>query len=103
MNDKMSKIGIGTVSLVLVIIGALFSFSFGKNISIGDSILNSLGLKTWSNINTGIHYTIFYSLIFYIPALTLSYKFKGDLGSGLGRIISIVLIAFTLLSSLLIM
>jgi len=103
MNYKGSKIGIGTVSLVLVIIGALFSFSFGKNISLGDLILNSLGLKAWSNINTGIHYTIFYSLVFYILALIISYKFKGDTGSKLGRIISIVFIVFTLFSLLLIM
>ncbi len=102
-NKSFMKIGIGTASLVVVIIGALFSFSFGRNISLGDSILTSLGFKAWSNVTTGIHYTIFYSLIFYILALIMSLKFKDDIGSKFGRIISIVFIVFTLFSLLLIM
>ena len=63
---KKRKIGIGTTSLVLFIIGSLFAFTFNK-VCIGDNILNYIGLKSWSNGNQGTHYTIFYSLLFYIP------------------------------------
>ena len=62
---KKRKIGIGTTSLVLFIIGSLFAFTFNK-VCIGDNILNYIGLKSWSNGNQGTHYTIFYSLLFYI-------------------------------------
>ena len=68
---KKRKIGIGTTSLVLFIIGSLFAFTFNK-VCIGDNILNYIGLKSWSNGNQGTHYTIFYSLLFYIPLLVIS-------------------------------
>lgn len=55
---KKRKIGIGTTSLVLFIIGSLFAFTFNK-VCIGDNILNYIGLKSWSNGNQGTHYTIF--------------------------------------------
>ena len=49
---KKRKIGIGTTSLVLFIIGSLFAFTFNK-VCIGDNILNYIGLKSWSNGNQG--------------------------------------------------
>ncbi|EGW38527.1 hypothetical protein [Desulfosporosinus sp. OT] len=101
IQNTKPKIGIGTISLILIIIGGLFSFSFDF-VALGDLILNSLGLKAWSNLNSGIHYTIFYSLIFYIPALIISFKFKDDFGSRLGRKIAIIMMLFTLFSSFLI-
>ena len=42
---KKRKIGIGTTSLVLFIIGSLFAFTFNK-VCIGDNILNYIGLKS---------------------------------------------------------
>lgn len=57
-------IGKGIISILLCILGILFSFSFGKDICLGDRVLNLIGLEAWSNGNSGIHYTIFYSLIF---------------------------------------
>ena len=98
INQKNQKLGIGTLSPIIAIIGVLFSFSF-KGIALGDLILPLLDLKTWSNGNTGIHYTLFYSLIFYIPALIIGYKYQNHRGSKLGRGISMVLIVFTLLNS----
>ena len=93
---KGHKFGIGTLSLILALLGLLFSFSFGLNVSVGDSLITLLGLRAWSNGNKGLHYTIFYTLIFFIPALYISYKFKDDMGSRLGGIISILYIVFIL-------
>ena len=59
---KKNKIGIGSLSLLLFIVGCLFSFTF-NDICIGDNILTYVGLKAWSNGNSGNHYTIFYSLL----------------------------------------
>ncbi|WP_422659971.1 hypothetical protein ACK8P5_05475 [Paenibacillus sp. EC2-1] len=89
-QDK--KIGLGSISLFLFIFGILFSISFGNRVSFGDSILRYLGLNPWSNGDTGLHYTIIYSLIFYILALILGYKFKNDLGAKLGRTLALVTI-----------
>ena len=65
---KKIKIGIGSLSLLLFIIGCLFSFTF-NDISIGDNILTYIGLKAWSNGNSGTHYTIFYSLLFFFSII----------------------------------
>ncbi len=67
---KNKKIGIGSLSLLLVIIAFVWAFNiFG--VCVGDHILATLNIPTWSNMAnaTGTHYTIFYSFIF----STLSY------------------------------
>ena len=91
---KKRKIGIGTTSLVLFIIGSLFAFTFNK-ICIGDNILNYIGLKSWSNGNQGTHYTIFYSLLFYIPSLIIGYKFSNILSTIMVTIIIVTSLLFT--------
>ena len=96
---KRKKIGIGSISLLLFIIGFLFAFTF-NNICIGDTILNYIGLKAWSNINSGIHYTVFYSLLFFIPSLIIGYKFQDDFGSKIGKILSIIIIILIVVTSL---
>lgn len=91
MEKENKKIGLGSISLLLCIFGILF-FIFG------DSIVRFIGLDPWSNGDEGLHYTAFYSLIFYIPALIMGYKFKNDFGAKLGRTLSLIAIIFTLLS-----
>ena len=91
---KKRKIGIGTTSLVLFIIGSLFAFTFNK-VCIGDNILNYIGLKSWSNGNQGTHYTIFYSL------LIIGYKFNDNFGSKVGNILSTIMVTIIIVTSLL--
>ena len=54
------KIGFGSLSLLLCVMGILFAFSFGNKGCYGDIILKCIGIKPWSNGSSGIHYTIFY-------------------------------------------
>ena len=97
MEKITKKIGIGSLSLPLCIIGALFSVSFKNKICYGDIILNFFGLKPWSNGNQGTHYTVFYSLIFIILAFIIGYKFENDLGAKLGRIVPLSIFMFAFL------
>ena len=60
------KIGIGSISLLLCIMGIIFSFNFGNRVCYGDVILKYMGLNPWSNGDNGTHYTLLYSLIFFI-------------------------------------
>lgn len=80
------KIGLGSLALLLWIIGILFSVSFG------DRLLEAIGLRAWSSIDTGIHYTFIYSFIFFIPALILAYQYKEDIGAKLGGRLSLFMI-----------
>ena len=100
MKQDSKKIGLGSISLLLFIFGIIFSFSFGNREAFGDSILRLFGVNPWSNGDTGLHYTIFYSLIFYIAALILGYKFKNDLGAKLGKTLSWIAIITILLVTL---
>lgn len=86
------KIGLGSLSLVLWIIGILFSVSIGSQPAIGDWLVEVIGLRAWSNIDTGIHYTFLYSLIFFIPALILAYQRKEDIGAKLGGRLSLFVV-----------
>ena len=91
MRQFNKKIGIGSTSLLLCVLGILFSFSFGDKGCYGDLILEFLGLKAWSNGNSGLHLTIFYSLIFFIPSVVLGVKYKKNFGATLGKIVSFII------------
>lgn len=93
------KIGIGSISLLLFIIGYLFSFTF-NGICIGDNILTYIGLKAWSSGNSGTHYTVLYSLVFFIPSLIIGYKFKDNFGSKVGKILSTIMVTMITLNLL---
>ncbi|MBO8168181.1 MAG: hypothetical protein H0Z35_03225 [Thermoanaerobacteraceae bacterium] len=84
-----NKVGYGSFSLLIFILAMVFSFSFGTNFCLGDSILNLLGLKAWSNGDSGFHYTILYSIVFLMLGWLLGIKFPNNLGSTLGRKLSI--------------
>ena len=87
----MKKIGCGTIAFLLVTLAILWSFSFGLNgFCLGDTILSFLGMPAWSNGNSGTHYTIFYSLIFLVPAVLISFKYENDLFARLAKWISTI-------------
>jgi len=85
------KLGIGTLALLLSIIGIFLSLTFNHNgVCYGDQIINFLGLKAWSNGSSGTHYTIFYMLIFFAISIVLGYKYESNFGAKSGRVLSIV-------------
>ena len=87
----MKKIGFGTVSFLLVIFAIIWSFTVGLNgFCLGDIILSFLGMPAWSNGNSGTHYTIFYSLIFLLPAVSNSFKYESDLFARIAKWISTI-------------
>ena len=98
---KNKKTGIGSISLLLVIIAFFWAFKiFG--FCLGDSVLAMLNIPTWSNSAnaSGTHYTVFYTFIFLIPALILSIKYKDDLFAKVGKVLSILFIAILVLGLL---
>lgn len=95
---KNKEIGIGSISLLLVIIAFFWAFEI-QVFCLGDSILATLNIPTWSDSAnaSGTHYTIFYTFIFLIPALILSIKYKDALFAKIGKWLSIVFIGILLL------
>ncbi len=87
------RIGLGTISLLLIILGILWSISLGgfRGVCLGDNVLGYLGLKAWSNGTDGIHLTVYYSLIFYISAFIVAVKNKNDLGARVGKTVSLII------------
>lgn len=85
------NIGIGSTSLLLVVFAIIWSTNI-NNYCLGDEILKLLNLASWSDKTTGIHYTVFYSYIFLIPALLISIKYKNDLFTSFSKYLSIFLI-----------
>ena len=92
LNKVNKKIGLGSLSLLLCIIGMLFACSFGDMEAFGDVIIRFIGLKAWSNGDRGIHYTIYYTFIFFIPSAILGFKFKNDTGAKSGKTISSIML-----------
>lgn len=92
LKKLQKSIGLGSISILLFILGILFIVTFNNGVCIGDNILNSVGLKSWSNVTQGTHYTIFYSLIFFIPSVIIGYKFKKNIGSKWGKVLSLIML-----------
>jgi len=93
------KIGIGTISLPLALLGLVWSLEI-RGFCLGDIVLNSIGLRVWTNVDTGTHLIVFYSLIFFIPALITGYMYKESFGSKAGRVVSIIFMGLLLILSL---
>ena len=98
---KKNKIVSCILSLLLVIIAFFWAFEI-MGLCLGDSILTTLNIPTWSNSAnaSGTHYTVFYTFIFLIPALVLAIKHRDDLFAKVGKWSSIVFIAILLLGML---
>lgn len=90
MENTKKSIKIGLISIALVAFGVIWAFSF-KGFCLGDTILNSIGLKSWSNGTVGTHYSVFYSLIFFASAFFVSAKYPDCYFSKLGKTVSLVL------------
>ena len=71
-------------------------FISSNGFCLGDSVLATLNIPTWSNSANaiGTHYTVFYTFIFLIPALVLAFKYKDDMFAKVGKWLSII---FTIL------
>lgn len=96
MNHR--TFGIGTLSLPLALIGILWGFKL-FDVCIGDIILNFLHLKSWTNGDTGIHLTVYYSLTFFVPAFLLGMKYKNDFGAKTGKIVALAIGLVLILST----
>ena len=113
------KIGIGTISLLLVIFAFIWSFNV-LDFCIGDKVLEFFNIPTWSGNGNeqqivdaffivtftkdgqSIHYTVFYSFILLLPALVLAVKNKNDLFTDIGKWLAIIFITLLIISPLLI-
>ena len=97
----MKKIGIGSISVLLVLIAFFWAFEI-NGFCMGDSVLATLNIPTWSNSAnaSGTHYTVFYTIIFLIPALAIAIKYKNDSFAKLGKWLSIGFISLLLLGAL---
>ncbi|SPY15955.1 Uncharacterised protein [Paenibacillus polymyxa] len=101
LRNNRKKIGRGSLSLLLSLLGMAVSFEFGDYI-FGDQLLSFLGMSAWSNPvnNTGFHYTIFVSSIFFIPSLIIGYKNSEDFGALIGRRVSSIYLFIIIISLL---
>ncbi|MES1041370.1 hypothetical protein [Peribacillus simplex] len=84
---KTKDIGFGSLSFALCLIGILFTIPFGDKPCIGDNILNNIGLSFLSNGDSGIHYTMFYSAIFFIPSFIIGHIYPDYRGAKAEKII----------------
>ena len=76
------KLGTGSISSLLSLLAILWSCNIPVHYDtfcIGDYILTQLHLPAWSNGSTGTHYTVFWGLVFYIPAFFLGRKYEHHL------------------------
>lgn len=96
----IKKLGIGTLSPLLVLLAVLWSCNipYLTDKCFGDMILNTFRLPAWSNGSSGIHYTVYYSLLLLFPAFVLGVKRKADLFASVGKWLSGFMIVYLFVS-----
>jgi hypothetical protein len=100
LKKNKKKIGWGSLSLLLALLGMAVSFEFGNYI-FGDQLLSFLGLPAWSNVdNTGFHYTFLLSIIFFAPSLIIGYKNPNEFGALVGKWVSSIYLFLIFISLL---
>ena len=94
------KLGKGSLSLLLVILALLWSCNIAvfDNFCLGDYLLGLVNLSAWSNGASGMHYTVWYSLVLLVPAFILGRKHENHLFAVSGKWISGVIGGYLLLS-----
>jgi hypothetical protein len=61
---------------LIIIFGIYFSVTFSNGFCFGDEVLNTLGLKSWTDNQSGFHITAAYSLIIILTGILLLSKMK---------------------------
>lgn len=93
---RRKEIGWGTSSIVLLLMGIVWCSTINE-LCLGDVILGSINVASWSKGTTGFHIGILYSLIFFIPSWIIASKYIDDWGTRAVRIISFFLSTFILI------
>ena len=98
-NLLKKQLGFGTEALILVMINGFLSIPFyEKTVSIGDMILDSLSLNSWSGNSgyilsyNGIHYTMIPCIILAVISWAIAHRHPKDYGAKTAKIISIFMI-----------
>ncbi|MEJ3720996.1 hypothetical protein WGM54_23870 [Paenibacillus polymyxa] len=101
VRKNRKKIGRGSLSLLLLLLGLAASYELG-NYTFGDQLFSFLGLPAWSNRvdNTGFHYSLLLSSIFFIPGIIIGYKNPEDFGALIGRRVSSIYLFLIIISLL---
>lgn len=101
MQNSQKQIGIGSVSLLLVILSLAWSVDIKHGDCIGDTVLKAIGLPSWTNGDSGFHLTLVYGVVFLIPAFILAMKYPDHLFAKAGKNLSWmgILLTLTLLAA----
>ena len=83
INDS-KKLGIGSISLILSILGGMFSFTAWDNKYLGEHILSA--------INISFPYPLI-SLVILFISFFIGYRYKNDYFAKSGRVISVIFIS----------
>ena len=83
INDS-KKIGIGSISLILSILGGMFSFTAWDSKYLGEHILSA--------INISFPYPLI-SLVILFISFFIGYRYKNDYFAKSGRVISVIFIS----------
>ena len=98
--EKSKNWGIGSLAFLLSIFAIFWccNIQWWGGFCLGDYVLKMLGLPIWSNGNSGIHFTVFYGLIFTVPAWLIGRVYLCDRLAVAGKNIAMVLTLALLLS-----
>lgn len=86
------KFGWGSLSLILFIVGILFSVTIGRTFCLGDILLESVGLKGWLHMeHSSMNLKIFISEFLLIVGYLMGRIFKNDLFARTGRLLCLTI------------
>ncbi|MEK4370450.1 hypothetical protein MHI48_05685 [Paenibacillus sp. FSL H7-0942] len=82
MTTQRKPFGLGTLSLLVLLMGLAFNFQWGKtNFMISHYLFNLINIPIYSNGTQGLHIPFVVAALFWIPAFLIAKKNRSHYGT----------------------
>ncbi|MEK4361968.1 hypothetical protein MKX68_05560 [Paenibacillus sp. FSL M8-0212] len=82
MTTQRKPLGLGTLSLLVLLMGLAFNFPWGKaNFMISHYLFNLINMPIYSNGTQGLHIPFVVAALFWIPTFLIAKKYRAHFGT----------------------
>ncbi|OMF62219.1 hypothetical protein MKY66_05515 [Paenibacillus sp. FSL R5-0766] len=98
MTTQRKPLGLGTLSLLVLLMGLAFNFQWGKtNFMISHYLLNLINIPIYSNGTQGLHIPFVVAALFWIPTIWIAKKNRSHYGTSVACNVAAFMLVFCII------
>ncbi|MEK3706573.1 hypothetical protein MKY87_21255 [Paenibacillus sp. FSL R7-0198] len=98
MTTQRKPLGLGTLSLLVLLMGLAFNFPWGKaNFMISHYLFNLINMPIYSNGTQGLHIPFVVAALFWIPTFLIAKKYRAHFGTSVARNVAAFMLVFCII------